>query len=92
MISTHGHGDRQHIGLARLILQGLGGAEGKALDAGIEERKPLMQTMGDAGEADYKLIIGGKHGRAPFRAHSDGSPTGASLRWPDKFFRPPLNV
>jgi hypothetical protein len=30
-------GDRQHIGLARPILQGLGGADGKVLDAGIQD-------------------------------------------------------
>src|SRR5271169_1344955 len=59
-------GDHQHVGLAHPIFQGLGIADGEAMDAGIERRKPLMQPIGDMGEADRELFGGGKHGRTPF--------------------------
>src|SRR6266851_2545186 len=47
------------VSLAHPILQGPGIADGEAIDAGIESRKPLMQPIGDVGEADRKLFIGG---------------------------------
>ena len=59
-------GNHQHIGFGHPILQALGIADGKAVDAGIESRKPLMQLIGDVGEADRQLFVGGKHGRTPF--------------------------
>ena len=59
-------GDHEHIGLFHPILQGLGIADGEAIDAGVEGGKPLIQPIGDVGEADRKLIGGGKHGRTPF--------------------------
>src|SRR6516162_9930855 len=55
-------GDHQHIGLAHPIFQGRGIADDETMDAGIETRKPLMQPVGDMGEADRKLFRGGKHG------------------------------
>ena len=47
-------GDHQHIGLVYPVLQGLGIADAKALDPGIEDRKPLMQLIGGVGEADRR--------------------------------------
>ncbi len=60
--------DHQHVGLAHPVLQGLGIANGKAVDAGIEGRKPLMQLIGDMGKADRELVVGRKHSRSPFEA------------------------
>jgi hypothetical protein len=59
-------GDHEHIGLAHPFLQGLRIADGEAIDAGIEGREPLMHPIGHMGEADHKLIVGRKHGRALF--------------------------
>src|SRR5262245_6772249 len=53
-------GDHEHVGLAHPVLQGLGIADGKALNAGVKGRKPFMQPIGDVGEANRKLIVGGK--------------------------------
>jgi hypothetical protein len=51
--------DHEHVGLADPILQGPGIANGEAIDTAVEGRKPLMQPIGDVGEADRKLFIGG---------------------------------
>ena len=59
-------GNYQHVGLGHPIVQGLGIAGSKAIDAGTEHRKPLMQLIGDMGEADQKLVTGRKHGCSPF--------------------------
>jgi len=48
------------------------------LDAGIEERKPLMQTVGDVGKADYEVIVGREHG--PFCSTTNEAATGPASR------------
>jgi hypothetical protein len=55
-------------GLAHGALQGLGVSDSKALDADAEGCKPLVQLLGDVGDADYKLISGGEHGCTPMIA------------------------
>jgi hypothetical protein len=35
----------------------------------LDGRKPLVQSIGDMGEADRKLVAGGKHGRTPLNAY-----------------------
>ena len=72
-------GDHQHVGLAHPIFQGLGIADGEAIDAGIEGRKTLVQPIGDMGEADHELFIGGKHGRTPFADKIGASNAGGPL-------------
>jgi hypothetical protein len=52
-------GDHQHVGLRHSILQRPGIANREAIDVGLEGRKPLLQLVGDVGEADRELIGGG---------------------------------
>jgi hypothetical protein len=67
--------NHQHIGLAHPVLQGLEITNGTAIDAGIEGRKPLMQLIGDMGEADRELLVGWKHSRSPFERSGLGGRT-----------------
>src|SRR3984893_12772695 len=60
--------DHQHVGLAHPVLQTLEIANGDAVDAGIEGRKPLMQLIGCMSETDRELVVGRKHSRSPFEA------------------------
>jgi hypothetical protein len=53
--------DYKHVGLAHPVFQGLGIANGEAVDAGIDRRKPLMQLVSDMSEADRELVVWWKH-------------------------------
>jgi hypothetical protein len=76
-------GDHQNVGLAHPILQGLGIADGEAIDAGIEGGKPLMQSIRDVSKADRRLIGGRNQGRTPF----DEKKSAHRPTWPQPTFR-----
>src|SRR5215469_7017476 len=57
--------DHKDVGLADPPLQSLEIAHGKAVDTGIERREPLVQLIGNVGEANRKFVVRGKHGPAP---------------------------
>src|SRR5216683_2426970 len=70
-------GDHQHIGLAHLALQALAVAYRKTGDACLEDRKPLMQLVGDMGKADRQLVLGRDHVHQPNLAASGSGPSEA---------------
>src|SRR5262249_34533324 len=57
--------DHKDVGFADPPLQSLEIAHGKAVDTGIERREPLVQLIGNVGEANRKFVVRGKHGPAP---------------------------